>query len=271
MHRAAAPSCTPATRDRTGRLHRDVHGRPAACRNLGLLDDSGLASASRPRIARGPQAPGRQPGHPGARSPSPAASGRPGRARVHPLRRDPRSAPPPGGTVPVRQTRRTGTPAHHGNPGRPCRRQKRTVRRQHEPTGRLASIIARKQRQITTASLVSDCGGSRVSPSHSGQAARAQSCLTRAGHRPVVWPHEILDSGISHRNTGSCPCSGTEEHDISPVSAALEHAAGDLTTLGMDPSLECSSPPRTLFRIIIANLGAEANSAGNRPALPTRQ
>ena len=32
-HRAAAPSCTPATRDRTGRLHRDVHGRPAACRN----------------------------------------------------------------------------------------------------------------------------------------------------------------------------------------------------------------------------------------------
>jgi hypothetical protein len=30
-HRAAAPSCTPATRDRTGRLHRDVHGaRPPA-------------------------------------------------------------------------------------------------------------------------------------------------------------------------------------------------------------------------------------------------
>jgi hypothetical protein len=99
-HQAAAPSCTPATRDRTGRLHRDVHGRPAACRNPGLLDDSGLASASRPRIARGPQAPGRQPGHPGARSSSPAASGRPGRAPVHPLRRDPRSAPPPGGRSP---------------------------------------------------------------------------------------------------------------------------------------------------------------------------
>ena len=87
----------PGDRDRTGRLHRDVHGRPAACRNPGLLDDSGLVSASRPRIARGPQAPGRQPGHPGARSPSPAASRRPGRAPVHPLRRDPRSAPPPGG------------------------------------------------------------------------------------------------------------------------------------------------------------------------------
>jgi hypothetical protein len=96
-HRTTAPSCTPATRDRAGRLHRDVHGRPAACRNLGLLDDSGVASASRPRVVRGPQAPGRQPGHPGARSSSPAASGRPGWAPVHPLRRDPRSAPPPGG------------------------------------------------------------------------------------------------------------------------------------------------------------------------------
>jgi hypothetical protein len=44
----------PATRDRTGGLHRDVHGRPAACLNPGLLDDPGLASASRPRIAQGP-------------------------------------------------------------------------------------------------------------------------------------------------------------------------------------------------------------------------
>ena len=107
------------------RLRREVHGRPAACRNPGLLDDSGLASASRSRIARSPQAPGRQPGHPGARSSSPAASGRPGRAPVHPLRRDPRYSTARG-TVPARQARRTGTPAHHGNPGRPCRRQKRT-------------------------------------------------------------------------------------------------------------------------------------------------
>jgi hypothetical protein len=60
-HQAAAPSRTPATRDRAGRPHRDGHGRPAACQNPGLLDDSGLASASRPRIARGPQAPGRRP------------------------------------------------------------------------------------------------------------------------------------------------------------------------------------------------------------------
>ena len=63
-------------------LHRDVHGRPAAGRNPGLPDDSGLASASRPRIARGPQAPGRaarpspEPGprarrHPGAPRPGP--------------------------------------------------------------------------------------------------------------------------------------------------------------------------------------------------------
>jgi molybdopterin biosynthesis enzyme len=47
-----------------------------------------------------------------------------------------------------------------------------------------------------------------------------------------VWPHEIPDSGISHRNTGSSPRSGTEAGDIFPVSAALEHAAGDFTALG---------------------------------------
>ena len=107
------------------------HGRPAACRNPGLLDDSGLASASRPRIARGPQAPGQQPGHPGARSSSPAASGRPGRAPVHPLRRDPPISSTARGTVPVRQARRTGTPAHHGNPGRPCRRHDRVLPGHH--------------------------------------------------------------------------------------------------------------------------------------------
>jgi hypothetical protein len=55
------------------RLHREVHGRPAACRNPGLPDDSGLASASRPRIARRPQAPGRQPDHP--RNPVPEPGG----------------------------------------------------------------------------------------------------------------------------------------------------------------------------------------------------
>jgi hypothetical protein len=120
-HRAAAPSRTPATRDRTGQLHRDVHGRPAACRNPGLLDDPGLASASRPRIARGPQAPGRQPGHPGARSPSPAASRRPGRAPVHPPRRDPRSAPPPGGRSPC---------GRHDGRGR-----QRTTAIQEDPVG----------------------------------------------------------------------------------------------------------------------------------------
>ena len=79
-----------------------------------------------------------------------------------------------------------------------------------------------------------------VSPGHSGPAARAQSCLTRAGHRPVAWPHEIPDSGISHRNAGSGPRSGTEAGDISPVFAALEHAAGDFTTLGKNPLLEYS-------------------------------
>jgi hypothetical protein len=120
-HRTTAPSCTPATRDRAGRLHREVHGRPAASRNPGLLDDSRLASASPSRIARGPQAPGRQPGHPGARSSSPAASGRPGRAPVHPLRRDPRSAPPPGGRSPC---------GRHDGRGR-----QRTTAIQEDPVG----------------------------------------------------------------------------------------------------------------------------------------
>ena len=82
-----------------------------------------------------------------------------------------------------------------------------------------------------------------VTPGHSSPATPAWSCLTRAGHRPVAWPHEIPDSGISHRNTGSSPCSGTEAGDSSPVFAALEHAAGDFTALGTDHSLECSSPP----------------------------
>jgi len=103
---ACAFSLTSRITQRDGTIGRDAPGsrtllypgdpgphRPApprrsrACGRLpepGLLDDSGLASASRPRIARGPQAPGRQPGHPGARSSSPAASGRPGRASVHP-------------------------------------------------------------------------------------------------------------------------------------------------------------------------------------------
>ena len=86
-----------------------------------------------------------------------------------------------------------------------------------------------------------------VSPGHSGPAARVPSCLTRACHRPVVWQHEIPDSGISHWNTGSSPRSDTEEGDISPVFAALEHAAGDFTTLGKNPLLEYSSPPSDTF------------------------
>ena len=108
----------------------------------------------------------------------------------------------------------------------------------------LVSIIACSNAQITTAGLVPvGLWRLRKSTSHSGPAARAQSCLTQAGHRPVVWPHEIPDSGISHRNAGSSPRSGTEEGDISPVFPALEHAAGDFTTLGKNPLLEYSSPP----------------------------
>ena len=50
-------------------------------------------------------------------------------------------------------------------------------------------------------------------------------------------------SGISHWNTGSSSCSGTEEGDISPVFVVLEHATGDFTTLGKDPLHGGSSPP----------------------------
>ena len=94
-------------------------------------------------------------------------------------------------------------------------------------------------------------------PGRSGPAARAPSCLTRAGHCPVVWPHEIPDSGISHRSAGSSPRSGTEAGDISPVFAALEHAAGDFTTLGKNPPLEGSSPPSDTFSEMILWAGAE--------------
>src|SRR5271157_284171 len=121
----------------------------------------------------------------------------------------------------------------------------RAVRRQHEPAGR-PSVDHRPQ--VTTPDHHRRLGARRavaalVSPGHSGPAARAQCSLTRANHRGVMWPHEIPDSGISHRNAGSGPRSGTEAGDISPVFAALEHAAGDFTTLGKNPLLEGSSPP----------------------------
>ena len=112
----------PGSRDRTGRLHRDVHGRPAAGRNPGLPDDSGLASAFRPRIARVRRHPAGSPTIPGTRSPSPAASGRPPAGPPFtPLRRDPRSAPPPGGRSPC---------GRHDGRGR-----QRTTAIQEDPVG----------------------------------------------------------------------------------------------------------------------------------------
>ena len=101
------PPVPPATRDRTGRLHRDIHGRPPP----------------------GPGSPGVRRHRPAARpsrSPVLVADGiqtsLPG-SRSH-LRRDPRSTPPPGDGPRAAGTT-TGTPAHRGNPGRPCRRQMR--------------------------------------------------------------------------------------------------------------------------------------------------
>jgi hypothetical protein len=129
-HRAA-PSCTPATRDRTGQLHRDVHGLPAASRNPGLLDESGLAPASRPRTARGPPIPA---GSPAILEPGPRARRHPGvQARLpFTLCAMTSMSSTTRGTIPMRQARRTGTPAHRGNPGRPCRRQMRTYAQDDE-------------------------------------------------------------------------------------------------------------------------------------------
>jgi hypothetical protein len=62
----------------------------------------------------------------------------------------------------------------------------------------LAPVIARRQRQITTAGLV-PAGLWRLWYHPVTQVRPpGASCLTRAGHRPVVWPHEIPDPGISH-------------------------------------------------------------------------
>jgi hypothetical protein len=66
-------------------------------------------------------------------------------------------------------------------------RQKRAVGRQHEPTGktwarpspaRTPDHHRRFDARRSVAAL--------VSPGHSDPAARAQSCLTLTGHRPVV-------------------------------------------------------------------------------------
>jgi hypothetical protein len=51
----------------------------------------------------------------------------------------------------------------------------------------LAPVIARRQRQITTAgSVLVGLWRLRVSPGQSGPAAWVPSCLTRARHRPVM-------------------------------------------------------------------------------------
>src|SRR6266700_4341251 len=124
-------------------------------------------------------------------------------------------------------------------------RQKRTVRRRHESAGKDLGPGHRPRatpdhhRRLGARQAVA---APRITRSlRSGRPV--ESCLTRAGHRAVVWPHEIPDSGISHSDAGSGPRSGTEAGDISPVFAVLEHAAEDLTTLGKNPLLEGSSPP----------------------------
>ena len=203
-HRTTAPSCTPATRDRSGRLRREVHGGPAACRNPGLLDDSGLASASRPWSARGPQAPARQPGHPGARSSSPAASGRPGRAPVHPC------------AVTLDQLHRKGDGPRAA--GTTDGRRQRTTAIQEDPVGGMSAFpacsgvaiifwgaalssvsrIAGHARGFAGCSGGSGCGagrggrrsygrGSRVCP----DSRRRARCRSRGGHQIAVVPRVL--------------------------------------------------------------------------------
>ena len=78
-----------------------------------------------------------------------------------------------------------------------------------EPSG-LTATLPKALAELKKAASAARRAAALVSPGHSGPAARVPSCSTRARHRPVVWPHEIPDSGISHRNTGSGPRSGTE-------------------------------------------------------------
>jgi hypothetical protein len=113
-----------------------------------------------------------------------------------------------------------------------------------------------------------DHGGARRITRSLKSGRPGASCLTRAGHRPLVWPHEIPDSGISHWNTGSSACSGTEECDISPVSVALEHAAGDFTALGKNPLHGGSSPPSDT---IIPHILPFAGMADRHPRAGCRQ
>jgi hypothetical protein len=125
-HRAAAPSCTPATRDRTGRSTatftgvRPPAGTPACSMIPGWRPPPGPGS---PGVRRHPA------GSPAIPEPGPRARRHPGvpaglpftscAVTLDQLHRQ--------GTAPVRQARRTGTPAHHGNPGRPCRRHVRVL------------------------------------------------------------------------------------------------------------------------------------------------
>jgi hypothetical protein len=131
------------------------------------------------------------------------------------------------------------------------------------PTGRTSprSSSASNARSPPLGWHSPDYGGTRRITRSLKSGRPGVSCLTRAGHRPVVWPHEIPDSGISHRNTGSSPCSGTEEGDISPVSVALEHAAGDFTTLGKNPLHGGSSPSDTK----LVHAGTIPGIAGRHP------
>jgi hypothetical protein len=75
--------------------------------------------------------------------------------------------------------------------------------------------------------------------------------LTRAGHRPVAWPHEIPDSGISHRNAGSSPRSGTEAGDVSPVSRHLNTPREISPLWGRIPCMGVQVPLGHFFKFIL--------------------
>jgi hypothetical protein len=100
----------------------------------------------------------------------------------------------------------------------------RAVRRQHEPGRKdLAPVIARGQLQITTAGLV-PAGQSRLWYHRSLRSTRPGAVMLDTsrswpGHRPVVRPHEIPDSGISHRHTGKALDRRTETHERRPQRA----------------------------------------------------
>jgi hypothetical protein len=127
-HRAAAPSCTPATWDRTDWLHRDVRRRPEP-------PAYSMIPSWRPPPGPGSSGVRRHPaGSPAIPEPGPRArrhTGVPAGLPFTPCAVTLDQLHRPGDGLRAAGTT-DGTPAHHGNPGRPCRRHVSAFIRDHQ-------------------------------------------------------------------------------------------------------------------------------------------